>query len=120
MSRDAARSSHSKFVTCGGRPWICRARLVPVPWSTRPWALPFLTLLAPSAAVAESQRTVIDWTLVMVRLVARWLKHRPRPGWPPLPIRWVLMVEPTGRLAPQAFFTTDLTLPPACVVERFG
>ena len=41
------------------------------------------------------------------------------PGWPPLPIRWVLVVDPSGQLPPQAFFTTDLTLSPARVVELF-
>ncbi len=51
------------------------ALIVPLPWSRRPWALPFLTLLAPSqranVAAVQARRTVIDWTVVMVRLVAR-------------------------------------------------
>ncbi len=218
MYRDAVRSSHSKVVTCLGLHWICMALLVPLPWSPRPWALPFLTLLAPSErtyrAAGKAHRTVIDWTVVMVRLSARWLKLRrwilvgdggyafvqlgweclgaqatlvtrlrlnarlfafpepvpagrrgPKPkkgkalaklatrldearvqgtkvtlqwyrgtktlrllsekclwhtpGWPLLPIRWVLVVDPSGQLPPQAFFTTDLTLPPARVVELF-
>ena len=40
-------------------------------------------------------------------------------GLPPLPIRWVLVVDPAGKLAPQAFFTTGLTMSPQCVVELF-
>jgi hypothetical protein len=40
-------------------------------------------------------------------------------GWPPLAIRWVLVVDPEGRLPTQAFFSTDLTMPPARIVELF-
>lgn len=218
MYRDAVRSSRSKVVTCLGLQWICMALLVKLPWSPRPWALPFLTLLAPSAranaAAGKPHRTVVDWTIVMVRLVSRWLGRRrwvligdgsyscvelgwkcltaqatlitrlrldarlfafpgpvpagrrgrkPQkgaalaklatrldealtqgseatvqwyghektlrllsdtclwhtPGYPPLPIRWVLVVDPTGEIDTQAFFTTDLTMTPARVVELF-
>jgi hypothetical protein len=70
MSRDAVRSSRSTVVTCLGLEWICMALLVPVPWSTRPWALPFLTRLAPSkradAAVGRRHRTVVELTIGMV------------------------------------------------------
>ena len=41
------------------------------------------------------------------------------PGWPPLPIRRVLVVDPEGRLPTQPFFTTDLNMAPARVVELF-
>jgi hypothetical protein len=218
MYRDAVRSSRSKVVTCLGLHWICMALLVPLPWSPRPWALPFLTLLAPSEranhAAGKPHRTIVDWTIVMVRLVARWLGRRrwvligdgsyacielgweclsaqatlitrlrldarlfappapvpagrrgrkPQkgaalaklstrlddaltqgsevtvqwygqaktlrllsdtclwhtPGYPPLPIRWVLVVDPTGDIDTHAFFTTDLTMTPARVVELF-
>jgi hypothetical protein len=205
-------------VTCLGVEWICLALLVPVPWSPRPWALPFLARLAPSKqandAAGRRHRTVVELTIGMVWLVARWLKQRrwvligdgryscvhlgwevmaaqatlitrlrldarlfafpepvppgrrgpkPRkgaalaklstreeeartqgtevaihwygqtktlrllsavclwhtPGWPPLPIRWVLVVDPEGRLPTQAFFTTDLNMAPARVIEFF-
>ena len=72
-------------VTCLGLQWIGMALLVPLPWSQRPWALPFLTLLAPSAqanaAAGKPHRTVVDWTIVRVRRVSRWLGRR----------RWVLI-----------------------------
>jgi len=214
--RDAVRSSQSKVVTCLGLEWICMALLIPVPWSARPWALPFLTRLAPSkranTAAGRRHRTVVELTIGLVWLVARWLKLRrwvllgdgsyscvqlgwevlaaqatlitrlrldarlftfpepvppgrrgPKPkkgtalaklntrvvearvhgeevtiawyghpktlrllsevclwhtpGWPPLPIRWVLVLDPEGRLPTQAFFTTDLCMVPARVVE---
>lgn len=80
MYRDAVRSSQSKVVTCMGLEWICMALLVPVPWSERPWALPFLTRLAPSKraneALGRRHRTMVELTIGMVRLVARWLKQR--------------------------------------------
>jgi len=76
--RYAVRSSENTVVKCFGLKWICMALIVPLPWSKRPWALPFLTVLAPSKqANAErdrTHRTIVDWTIVMVRLVRRWLK----------------------------------------------
>lgn len=51
--------------------------LVPLPWSSRPWALPFLTLLAPSekanAKAGRRHKTTVDWTIQVVKLVSRWL-----------------------------------------------
>ena len=73
MYRDAVRASKSRVATCLGLQWVCMALIVPLPWSRRPWALPFLTLLAPSqqanVTAGNAHRTVIDWTVVMVRLV---------------------------------------------------
>src|SRR3954447_11347937 len=40
--RDAARSQSGHVVTSDGIRWICVMLLVPVPWSRRRWALPFL------------------------------------------------------------------------------
>ncbi|WP_043756907.1 hypothetical protein, partial [Imhoffiella purpurea] len=42
-----------------------------------------------------------------------------RSGWAPLPIRWVLVADPEGKLPTQAFFSTDLTMTPARIVELF-
>ncbi len=46
--RDAARSSHRFFVKSSGLRWISLMLLAPIPWAGRVWALPFLTVLAPS------------------------------------------------------------------------
>lgn len=77
--RDACRSSDSVIVNCFGLKWLCLMVIIPLPWSTRPWALPFLTLLMPSKeANAKSYRahkTPIDWTITAIRLVTRWLKR---------------------------------------------
>jgi hypothetical protein len=57
------------------------ALLIPLPWSQRPWALAFLTRLAPSERAnqraGKPHRSAIDWTVVMVRVLARWLQRRP-------------------------------------------
>jgi len=75
--RDAVRSTQSKVVKCFGLKWICLTVLVPLPWSPRPWALPFLTLLAPSAQADElagrRHKTTVGWTIQAVKLVSRWL-----------------------------------------------
>ena len=41
------------------------------------------------------------------------------PGEEPVPLRWVLVVDPDGKLRPEAFFSTDLLLAPAKLVEWF-
>ena len=78
--RDAVRSSHSNVVKCFGLKWECMALLLPLPFSSRPWALPFMTILSPSKqaneAAGKPHRTSIDWTIVMVKLICRWLNKR--------------------------------------------
>ena len=46
--RDPVRSSHSHLVKASGLRWLSLMLLVPIPWAGRVWALPFLTVLAPS------------------------------------------------------------------------
>ena len=76
--RDAVRSTQSEVVKCLGLKWICLMVLVPLPWSPRPWALPFLTLLAPPAQAAAKagrrHKTTVDWTTQAVGQVSRWLE----------------------------------------------
>jgi len=78
--RDAARSSKKHKVTSYGLRWVSMALLVPAPWSSRVWALPFLTVLAPSAktnqANGKRHKTSIDWIGQMIGQVRRWLPER--------------------------------------------
>ena len=77
---DAVRSQPGRVVTSEGLHWVCVALLVPVPWSRRRWALPFLAIptLAPatSAKLGKPHRTAPERTEVLVRLVRRWHPHR--------------------------------------------
>ena len=79
--RDAVRSSKKHIVYSFGLRWVSLMLLVPVPWSSRAWALPFLTVLAPSpktdAANGKRHKTSIDWIGQMIRLVRRWQPTRP-------------------------------------------
>jgi DDE superfamily endonuclease len=46
--RDPVRSSHGHFVKASGLRWLSLMLLPEIPWAGRCWALPFLTVLAPS------------------------------------------------------------------------
>ena len=63
--RDAVRSSHGHFVKTSGLRWLSLAVMLPVPFAGRRWALPFLTVLAPSARWSEAQgkrhKALTDW-----------------------------------------------------------
>ncbi len=217
--RDAIRSSHKQVVKCFGLKWISMMLILALPWSQRPWALPFLTVLAPGARanqqVGKRHKTTIDWTIQMLQVVSRWLEHRcwvligdggyacvrlawaclenqvilvsrlrldarlydfpgsvapgkrgpkPRkgqrlavlkslvedgeqawreaqvrwyggelkwvrlltgsclwhtPGERPVPVRWVLVVDPVGKARTEAFFSTGLELAPEQIIEWF-
>ncbi len=84
-------------------------------------ALPKLT------AVLKSQKTV--WTSVVV---SQWYNAQQRTllvatgtalwyhsGIPPVPIRWVLVRDPTGEHEPSAFLSTDLDATPAAILGWF-
>lgn len=78
--RDAVRSSKKKVVYCFGLKWISMMLIVKLPWTKRSWALPFLTVLAPSKAYNEDNgrrhKTTVDWTRQMIMLVRRWIPYR--------------------------------------------
>jgi hypothetical protein len=216
--RDAVRSTKKQVVKCFGLKWIVMMLLVQMPWNQRVWALPFLSILAPSEranlAAKRRHKTIIDWAKQMVKQVSRWLKRKwvcigdgsyacvsfawvcaqqqvtlisrlrldaqlhdfPSPQPPhkrgkkplkgnrlatlqslvtdptqvwqtvalnwygnqpkfrqiltgvclwytsaetPIPIRWVLVIDPDGKHPPAAFFSTDLHLEATVIVEWF-
>jgi hypothetical protein len=73
--RDAVRSSKKHVIRCFGLKWVSMMLLVPVPWSQRVWALPFLTALCWPAQKGGRRRhkTSIDWVRQMMKQVRRWL-----------------------------------------------
>jgi hypothetical protein len=54
--------------------------LVPVPWAGRVWALPFLSILAPSERYAaergKQHKKMTDWARQALLLVRRWWPER--------------------------------------------
>jgi hypothetical protein len=78
--RDPVRSSHEHFVKASALRWLCLTLLVPIPWAGRVWALPFLSLLAPSERYAEEHgkrhKKLTDWARQSLLLVRRWWPER--------------------------------------------
>ena len=78
--RDAVRSSKSFFVKTSGLRWVCIMLLAPIPWAQRVWALPFLTVLAPSQRYhqerGQQHKQITDWARQMIIQVRTWLPKR--------------------------------------------
>jgi len=78
--RDPVRSSRQHFVKTSALRWVCLALLVPVPWASRVWSLPFLSGLAYSERYAQEQgkrhKTLTDWAGQLLLLVRRWYPER--------------------------------------------
>ena len=78
--RDAVRSSHGHFVKASGLRWVSLSLLAPIPWAGRVWALPFLTVLAPSERFARERggthKKLTDWARQALLQAARWLPGR--------------------------------------------
>ena len=93
--RDAVRSSRHQLVKASGLRWISLIWisliwislwislmwLGHVPWAGRHWALPVLTVLAPSSRYYQRpgrrHKKITGWARQMVILLRRWLPHRP-------------------------------------------
>jgi hypothetical protein len=216
---DPVRSSSGHVATTSGVRGLCLCARVPVPWSSRPWALPFLTVPCPTPAISarlgKRQRTVPARAATLIRLIRRWQPDRPlvltgdsgygvvalaracrthdvtlvarlrleaaldasvppqragkpgvkpkkgprlptpgaqlgdpstrwvrqevrwyagevrafdvtsglalwhRDGEPPVPIRWVLLRDPSGKLRPTALFCTDQAATPAQIIAQY-
>ncbi len=78
--RDPVRSSHGHFVKASGLRWLCVMLLAPIPWVGCVWALPFLTVLAPSEQWSIQHRRrhkkLTDWARQVLLQTARWLPGR--------------------------------------------
>jgi len=85
-------------------------------------ALPKLKTLLSNHTTTWAKIIVSAWyghvdgkTLEITSDTALWY----RPGTPVMLIRWVLVRDPDGKRAPQAFFSTDITLDPADIIALF-
>jgi hypothetical protein len=78
--RDPVRSTHENLVKSSGLRWVCVMLLVKLPWASRVWALPFLSVLAPSerytAARGRRHKKVTEWAWQLLLQVRRWHPKR--------------------------------------------
>ncbi|CAG0936242.1 hypothetical protein TFLX_05108 [Thermoflexales bacterium] len=123
--RDPVRSRHSHWVKPSGLRWLSLMVLVPIPWAKRVWALPFLTVLAPSARYYQGKKRahkkLTDWA-------QQALLHAPaHPGlWPGtwavrrwLPTRnWVMVADSSFAVITLLARLRRLRQP-VCLIMRF-
>ena len=80
LFRDAVLSTASRITYCWGIRWLCVCLLVEVPWSSRPWALPFLLMpvLSEKTCVRlhRRHRTLTQVAALAVERVRRWQPER--------------------------------------------
>jgi len=78
--RDPVRSSRGFFVKTGGLRWLSLMVVLPIPWAKRRWALPFLTILAPSRRCNEKlgrrHKPLTRWAIQAILQTRRWLPNR--------------------------------------------
>lgn len=78
--RDPVRSTQGFVVRALGIRWVVLAVAVPVSWSQRRWALPFMSVpaLSPksSQVLGKTHRTQTQWAVYMIEKVRRWLPER--------------------------------------------
>jgi hypothetical protein len=82
--RDPVRSSKGHFVKTSGLRWLSLMVIVPIPWAARRWALPFLTILAPSARWSEANgkrhKTLTAWAKLAKVPLAKPMECQRRGG----------------------------------------
>jgi hypothetical protein len=110
--RDPVRSSHGHFVKASGLRWLSLMLLAPIPWAKRVWALPFLTVLAPSERFYEGKprahKKLTDWARQALLLVRRWL-----------PQRALVFVADSGFAVIELLERMQRLKNPICMVTRF-
>ena len=78
--RAPVRASHSPGVKASGVRWVCLRLLSAVPWTKRIWALPVLTVVAPSARYDQQRgreaQTLLERAVQALKVVRRWLPER--------------------------------------------
>jgi DDE superfamily endonuclease len=78
--RNPVRSTHETFVKSSGLRWVCMMLLVEIPWASRVWALPFLSVLTPSeryvARQGKRHKKMTEWAWQLLVQVRRWHPER--------------------------------------------
>ena len=85
IQRDAVRSTKARKVLVPGLNWLVCTIHVQLPWSSRKWALPVLSILLPpenplstsknahDLAKIKKHKTLNQWTCQAVKLLHRWV-----------------------------------------------
>jgi hypothetical protein len=80
LYRDPVRSTRENLVKSSGLRWVCVMLLVEIPWASRVWALPFLSVLAPSerytAARGRRHKKITEWAWQLLLQVRHWHPKR--------------------------------------------
>jgi len=110
--RDPVRSTHSHFVKASGLRWLSLMLLAPVPWARRVWALPFLTVLAPSERYYKGKvrrhKKLTQWALQTVLQARRWL-----------PKRFLVVVADSSFAVIELLWQLRQLKNPVCMITRF-
>lgn len=110
--RDPVRSTHSHFVKASGLRWLSLMLLAPVPWAKRVWALPFLTVLAPSERYYKGKvrkhKKPTQWALQVILQVRRWL-----------PKRFLVVVADSSFAVIELLWQLRQLQNPVCMITRF-
>jgi hypothetical protein len=110
--RDAVRSSHSHMVKASGLRWLSLMLLAPIPWAGRVWALPFLTVLAPSELYYKTKmhkhKKLTDWARQMLFQLRKWL-----------PERMLVVVADNGYAVIELLWQMTQLHNPICMITRF-
>ena len=110
--RDPVRSSHNHFVKASGLRWLSLMLLAPIPWAKRVWALPFLTVLAPSERYYNGKlrkhKKLTEWARQMVLQARRWL-----------PKRFLVVVADSSFAVIELLWQLRQLKNPICMITRF-
>jgi len=75
--RDPLASSQQRAMATSGRRWLVVTLVITPPWTQRSWALPVLSVPAPTPEVSRRlgrrHKTVPPWARHMRRVMRRWL-----------------------------------------------
>jgi hypothetical protein len=110
--RDPVRSSHNHFVKASGLRWLSLMLLAPIPWAKRVWALPFLTVLAPSERYYQGKvrkhKKLTEWAGQMILQARRWL-----------PKRFLVVVADSSFAVIDLLWQLGQLKNPICMITRF-
>src|SRR5512141_2312000 len=110
--RDPVRSTHSHFVKASGLRWLSLMLLAPIPWAQRVWALPFLTVLAPSERYYQDKprkhKKLTQWARQTILQARRWL-----------PKRFLVVVADSSFAVIELLWQLRQLQNPICMITRF-